>query len=162
MHPARLDVSWLHSGPWCLRIDRRFSQNQALSFRIVVEDLGVTSPIHRRIKLALDFVRTEMLVKYVVEEFSGNRMICLGLQYTFDLLQDYHGFQHRLAEKRFARLNVSIGEGDTLRSDRNFAFMQGNETENNARFDDGQQILDIHYEFFRKFGEIFPPPTVVE
>ena len=98
----------------------------------MVEDFSVTAPVHRRIKLALDFVRAEMLVKYVVEEFSGNGMICLGLQYTFDLLQDYHVFQHRLAEKRFARLDVSIGEGHTLRSDRNFPFIQGNEPENNA------------------------------
>ena len=108
-------------------------QDEASGFGVVVENLGVASPVHGGIELALDFVVAEVLVENVVEEFFGDGMVRLGVQHVVDLLQDDDVLERGLTEKHLAIENVGVGEGDTFGSDLDVAFLQRGESEQYAK-----------------------------
>src|ERR1035441_3330234 len=59
-HRSRRGWMWFSDG---------LSQSQSMRLTIEIENLGIAAPIHRRFKLALNFIFAKMLVENVVEEF---------------------------------------------------------------------------------------------
>ena len=122
-----------------------FRQDEASFFRVVVEDLGVASPVHGGLKLALHFVLTEVLVENIVEEFFRNRMVRLGVQHVVDRLQNRDVAKRSVTEENLTRENVGVDEGDALGSDFDLAFLETSEAEQDRSFDNGKQVVNITY-----------------
>jgi len=77
---------------------------QPAGLGIVIEDLGVASPVQRRLELPLDFIRAEVLVEDVAEKLLTDGVIALGVQGVLDQPQygnvlqrgfAKHGFEYR-------------------------------------------------------------------
>ena len=141
-----------------MRLADRLGENEAVLGAIKIENLGVAAPVHGRIKLALHFVFTEMLVENVIEKFLRNRMIGLGMQNAVDLLQDHHVLQRRLAEEHLAAKNIGFRKMSAFGSDLNVAFFQCRKAEQDGGLDDRKKVLGIHDEVFGEAVEIFLPP----
>ena len=77
-------------------------QDEAALLRVIIEYLGVASPVHRSFELALDFVLAEVFVENVVKEFIRDGMIGLRPENALDALQDGHMFERGFAKKYFA------------------------------------------------------------
>src|SRR3984893_10722470 len=75
-----------------------FGQVQASAGRVVVEDLGVATPVDGRVELGLGLLLAEVLVEDVEEEIVGQGAVGLGAQRVADLAQQRHVLQRRFAE----------------------------------------------------------------
>src|SRR5580693_4546966 len=75
-----------------------FTMEQPAGLGIVIEDLGVASPVQRGLKLALDFIRAEVFVEDVAEKLLANGMIALGVQRVFDQPQYRNVLQRGFAK----------------------------------------------------------------
>src|SRR5271166_3465171 len=80
------------SGVWCLGRgagegtgESGLGKRQFAAGRIVIEKLGVTSPLDRGFQLPPRFVLAKVLVQQVLEKFRRQRAVCLGLQRLFHL-----------------------------------------------------------------------------
>src|SRR5271157_509607 len=74
------------SGVWCFGRGAGegtgrsgFGEHQFAAGCVVIEKLGIASPLDRRLQLPLRFVLAEVLVQQILKEFRRQRAVCLGL-----------------------------------------------------------------------------------
>src|SRR5580700_11057477 len=112
-----------------------FTMEQPAGLGIVIEDLGVASPVQRRLELPLDFIRAEVLVEDVAEKLLTDGVIALGVQGVLDQPQYGNVLQRGFAKHGFLGLNIGLGKAAALRRDLDIALTQHGKTQQLRRFD---------------------------
>src|ERR1700746_1805046 len=77
----------------------RFSLNQSSLLAVVVKDLGVPAPVHRRLALALYFIFGKVLVENVVKKLVGNCVVGLAFEHAVNLFEDGDMLQRGFTEQ---------------------------------------------------------------
>ncbi len=137
-------------------------QHQPAAIGIVVEDLGVASPMNRRLELLPCLCFSEMFLENVVEEIVGQCTVGFGAQGTLDLSQQRDVGERRFAEEDLPRENVGFGEGSAFGGDVDVALVDANEPEQGGPFDDGEQIVHLHHQLIGKMIEIIVSTAIEE
>src|SRR5580693_9033027 len=98
---------------------------------VVIENLRIAPPLDGGLQLAARFIFAEMFVKEVAEKFVGERAVGFCLERTLHLREQRNIGKRRFAKDGFARLNVCLRVGLTLRSDDGLAFLEAQHAEEN-------------------------------
>src|SRR5271170_7374477 len=85
-----------------------FAMEQASALGVVIEELGVASPVQSGLELALDFVGAEVLVQDVAEELLADGVVALGVQRVLDEPQDGDVLESGIAEELLLGLDVGL------------------------------------------------------
>ena len=67
-----------------------------------------------------------------------------------------------LTEQDFALLDVGLGKLDALRRNLHIAFFQPREAQQHTGFQNRQEVLDVHHQFFRETEEIFTTAAIAQ
>ena len=62
--------------------------------------------------------------------------------------------ERSFAEKDFAFLDVSVGKGNSCRSDLDIAFLAQGKSEKDAAFENGKKIFYVHHQFFGETKQV--------
>ena len=127
---------------------------------VVVEDLGVASPVQRGLELALDFVGAEVLVENVAEELLADGVVALGVQRVLDEAQDGDVLERGLAEELLLRLDVGFAKLAAFRRDLDIAFVQHGKAQHHRRVYDGKQVVHVHRQLVGQLVEIVASAAV--
>src|SRR5580704_15789245 len=86
-------------------------ERQLPARRVVIEKLGVATPLDSRLQLPARFVFAEMFIQQVLEKLRGQRAIRFRFQRLLHLTKQGNVGQHGFAEYRFAPLDVRMRKG---------------------------------------------------
>src|SRR5713226_4172995 len=140
----------------------RLGEDQPVGCSVVVKQLRVASPVDGDLQLPPGLVLAEVFIEHVVEEVVGQGAVGLGFQRAFDLPQQRHVRQRRLAEQHLAREDVGLGEGPALRGQLDIALVHAEEAQHPAGLDDGQQVVHLHHQLGGQPVEVVAPLAALQ